>query len=221
MKLAYPELSSVLETNPPGVQTLVVESPVFLREFLLDISGQMQGEEGRAALSENNTVLEFSKYAELMDDPIGFELNRKTLLNRIAAAMEREAFEPDNFMETEKVLRDTELLLDRLAFSFPCDVVYSKLSISSLIRAVGLELRDEYDDLLERMIDYMELVREFDRDKLFITVNLRSFFSDNEVSAFIDTVLSHEFRVLMLESHDAALLPNERRLTVDADLCEF
>ena len=102
MKLAYPELSSVLETNPPGVQTLVVESPVFLREFLLDISGQMQGEEGRAALSENNTVLEFSKYAELMDDPIGFELNRKTLLNRIAAAMEREAFEPDNFMETEK-----------------------------------------------------------------------------------------------------------------------
>lgn len=221
MKLAYPELSSVLETNSPGVQTLVVESPVFLREFLLDISGQMQGEEGRAALSENNTVLEFSKYAELMDDPIGFELNRKTLLNRIAAAMEREAFEPDNFMETEKVLRDTELLLDRLAFSFPCDVVYSKLSISSLIRAVGLELRDEYDDLLERMIDYMELVREFDRDKLFITVNLRSFFSDNEVSAFIDTVLSHEFRVLMLESHDAALLPNERRLTVDADLCEF
>ena len=221
MKLVYPELNSILDTDAPGIQSLVVESPSFLRSLLMDLSGQLRGEPGKFVLSKGNVPLDIARNVELLDDLIGFELNRKPLLNKVMAALEREANEPENMLETEAVLRRTELLLDRLAFPYPCDICYSKLNVSSLIRAVGVELRDEYDDLLERLIDYMELVREFDRDKLFVTVNLRSFFTDDETAAFVETVISHEYHVLMIESHDAPRLAAERRVTVDADLCEF
>ena len=46
----------------------------------------------------------------------------------------------------------------------------------------------------------MELIYEFDRQKLFITVNMRSFVSDAEAELFARTVIAHGYRVLMLES---------------------
>lgn len=67
----------------------------------------------------------------------------------------------------------------------------------------------------------MELVREFDRDKLFITVNMRAYFDDEIIAKFQKTALSHEFKVLMLEAYAYPPLKLEKRLTIDADLCEF
>lgn len=66
-----------------------------------------------------------------------------------------------------------------------------------------------------------ELVREFDRDKLFVIVGLRSFFSDGRVEAFLKTAVDHGYRVLLLDCISREKLPGERRLTIDIDLCEF
>ena len=67
----------------------------------------------------------------------------------------------------------------------------------------------------------MELVREFDRDKLFIFVSLRSYFSPEKIADFFDTIISHEFKVLLVDQLSNEALPNEKRLTIDADLCEI
>ena len=55
----------------------------------------------------------------------------------------------------------------------------TKISVTTLFKAIGIELHDDYEGeygAAEKLIDYMELVREFDRDKVFITINMRSFF---------------------------------------------
>ena len=67
----------------------------------------------------------------------------------------------------------------------------------------------------------MELVRELDRDRLFIMVNMRTFFSDDEMKIFIESVCLHDFKVLLLESVSFSRLENVRRYTIDEDLCEF
>ena len=67
----------------------------------------------------------------------------------------------------------------------------------------------------------MELVREFDGDKLFVTVNMRDWFSDESIQAFMHTVLSHEYKVLMIEACSHSRLCEEQRVTIDMDLCEF
>lgn len=74
---------------------------------------------------------------------------------------------------------------------------------------------------LERLIDYMELVREFERDKLFVYVNLRSFFSHEEIERFLRTALDHGYRILLIDAQSHEKLQLENRVTVDNDLCEF
>lgn len=108
-----------------------------------------------------------------------------------------------------------------LAFALPGDIVCEKCSVAGILKGIGITLRDDYDDPLERLLDFMELVREFDRDKLFVLAGLRSFFSDAKVELFLDTALAHGYRILLLDSTAREILPHEKRLTIDNDLCEF
>ena len=103
----------------------------------------------------------------------------------------------------------------------PCTVACDKISIGGVIRSAGIEILDDYGDDLERILDYMELTRELERDKLFVLVNLRSFYRDEEIAPFFRSILDHSLSVLLVDSVSKALLPLEKRVTVDADLCEF
>ena len=74
---------------------------------------------------------------------------------------------------------------------------------------------------LEKIFAYMELVRELDRDRLFIMVHMRSYFSDEDMERFVESVCLHDFKVLLLESNAYSRLKNTKRYIVDEDLCEF
>ena len=67
----------------------------------------------------------------------------------------------------------------------------------------------------------MELVRELDHDRLFIMVNMRSYFTDEDMQTFVESASLHGFRVLLLESSARRKLKHTQRYTIDEDLCEF
>lgn len=221
MILAHPQMDTVLDMNGSGICTLVVENPDFYRSLICDLYTQLHSDGGRWVLSENGKTLPISKWVELVDNCICFELNRKTLLNKIYTAMENTAVSEDYFLKTSELLSQLEAYMDDLAFELPCDIISEKCTVSGLIKGMGISLRDDYEDPLERLSDFMELVREFDRDKLFVLVGLRSFFGDDRVTAFLKTVLSHGFHVLLMDCVAHKKLPQETRVTIDNDLCEF
>lgn len=221
MTLSHPQMETVLEIPHDQVCALVIEDPVFYREILCDFYGQIQGRPGNLVLADRDEILPAWKWVELIDNCLNFELNRKTLLSKICSALEQRAVSEAFFLKTSELLGHLESYMDELAFSLPCDIRCEKCSVSGLVKSVGVHLRDEYDDPLERLTDYMELIREFDRDKLFVLVGMRSLFTDREMELFLKTVLSHGFRVLLLDSVDRKRSRYEKRLTIDKDLCEF
>lgn len=221
MKFSYPEIGGVFDFEKPVMHTLIIEHPAFLYELLTDIRGQIEGNGGKGVLSLNDTPVNMAKYAEILDSFFPFEINRKGLLSKIASALEKNAVQPAHCEKTMQLLRDMEVYLDDLAFDFPNDIVFPKLNISSLIKSVSPELRDEYDSLAEKILDYMELVKEFDGDKLFVTVNLRSFISDRDTALFARTALAHGYNILLVESNARERFELEERLIIDGDLCEI
>lgn len=221
MMLAHPEMETVFDFEKDCVQTLVIENPDFFRSLLKDIAGQLEGFSGDAVLSSDYSPIPFSQHAELIDSILSFQLGRKTLLNKAISRLESVALSETFYARTVELLSNLECLFADLAFDLPCDVVCAKMNIGSILKAAGVEFCDDYENDLERLLDYMEIVRELDREKLFIFVNLRSYYPDEEICAFLDTAMRHEYRVLLVDSSDHSLLPNEIRTTVDADLCEF
>lgn len=221
MILAHPQLDTVLSFDGAYVNALVVEDPEFFRQLLCDLYGQLRGDSGALILSNAGKTLPISKWVELVDNPIHFDLNRKTLLTRIIGELERTAVSEPFFLKTSELLCSMEAYVDELAHELPGDIVCEKCSVAGLLKGVGISLRDEYEDPLERLLDFMELVRSFEREKLFVLVGLRSFFSDGKTEAFLKTALDHGYRILLMDCVARQKVSCEKRLTIDNDLCEF
>lgn len=221
MKFVFPAIDHVFDVDNGQFHTLVIENQSLFSQLLQDIHQQMEGGDGQGVLSDADAPIAFSRYADVIDVFVPFSLNRKPLLSKISAALEREAVDEAHYEQSLQLLQAVETLLDDIAFRFPCDLVFPKLSIAGILKSAGIELKDDYKSIGERVIDYMELVTAFDRSKLFFTVNMRSFIADEEMALFVETALSHGFQLLSLESCDHPRLKNEARWTIDKDLCEF
>lgn len=112
--------------------------------------------------------------------------------------MESTAMAEGHYQQTMAILSQIECYLDDLIFSSDCDVVCGDITVGTLLKSVGITLRDDYPDPLERLLDYMELVRSYERTKLFIFVNLRSYFPDDSVQRFLQTTIDHQYTLLLV-----------------------
>ena len=224
MKLAYPAFSEAVTIGSDSVLCAVIENQPLFRTILCDLSCSIDGGRSDIILSDGDRILDLPKYVDIITNFINFDLNQKSLITKIISELEKTAVSPEHYLKTQELLAEIENAVDTWAFSFPCDIIPSKVSVSTLLKSVGVELRNDYIGhvgAVEKILDYMELVREFDREKLFVTVNMRSYFNDALILEFQKTVVGHEYHVLMLESQSFPILEYEKRITIDADLCEF
>ncbi len=221
MRLVYKDVGHVLRFGEGSVNELVVENKKLFFEMVNSIFSQIDGLHGNFLLSIKDTPVEFSRYADETVQFAPFHLNRKSLLTKLYTALERNALQAEYYTKTNELLCKLESYIHTVSDDFPFEVVCKKLTIGQVIKALSPEIEEDDKTTLEKIFAYMELVRELDRDRLFIMVNMRSYFSDSDMENFIQTVCLHDFNVLLLESSSAPLLKNTKRFTVDDDLCEF
>lgn len=221
MKLAFPDIRNVIEITDGLVPSLVVESPSLLWRFLQDLQQQLQGKEGRAVLSIDNTPVSIQKSMELLIDFMSFDSDTKRLLPKLLRTLESKAQQGDYLYETHQILAQIEIFLDKLAYEADLELVYEKFSLASLLKAIGIRPALEYNTLEERLFAYMELVNHMDGEKLFVLVNLRCFLPDEAMDALLHTVVAHDIKALLVDGHAYPLLPLEKRLLIDRDLCEL
>jgi CRISPR-associated protein Csn2 len=66
-----------------------------------------------------------------------------------------------------------------------------------------MEIDNSYDSLGEKLLDYFELVEVYDRKKLFILVNLRSYLSETEMAQFVKSVIAHQYALICIHNMPA------------------
>lgn len=221
MTFAFPGIDIVFSTEENRVNCIVIENRRFYYRVVKDLSEQILGSDGEGVISSNGKTADFSKKAELLNSFFPFDLNKKNLISKIGTIMEQRSQTADLYIRTSELLSDIEKYIDELAFDFPCDISCEKLSVSSLIKSAGIEIVDDSETLAERILNYMALSREFEGNKLFFTVNLRSFVDDDDMNEFMKCVLMHQYDVIMFENCSYPLCGYEKRFTVDSDLCCF
>ena len=221
MKLCYPDIYSPIEIGDERVASLVIENQGLFYRFMADIRAQIQGEVGGTVLSVDNCLVSIDKWVDLLADFVTFDGNRKNLLTKILHALEKTANDEVYFMRTHRLMAELECYLNDLALEQEVDVAYDKLSLNNLLKSVGMRVIIDYNKLVEKLFAYMDLVRRFEGEKLFIFVNLRSFVDDADMELFIKTSLGHGMKMLLVDGHAYPLLQMEKRRVIDADLCEM
>jgi len=221
MIFCHPVIGEGINVLNGCINTLVIENRRLFLSLISDINAQMDGQKGDSVLGKNDETIPFSKYCELLSSFVPFDINQKALITKIVSSIEKVSQSASNYEKTLGVLNHIETYLQDVVSAFDCELSFSKISSSSLIKSAGIEIVDCYETLSEKLLAYFELVREFDRDKLFVTVNLRSYIDDEEMERLTQTLILHEYQILMIENREYHMLSSEKRITVDEDLCVF
>ena len=187
----------------------------------MDIKSQINNFEGNTVLSVRNEPVSFHKCVELITDPLAIEMNSRTIIKKVLVAMEKCGQDAVYYERTQKLLAEIETYINDLSLNFDSEIECHDISFQQILKAAELTVADEYSRLVDKIYAYMELIREFEGDKLFIFVNLSSYIRKEQLQEFVNTVVGHSFRVLLIDSHDFERLEQENRLIVDCDLCEF
>ena len=182
---------------------------------------QVEGKEGGWIVSENDKPLAVNKNVEILFDFISINVNQKTLITKILNEMEQIANKEENINETMQLLSDIERFVMYLNEDFDLSITCDKLTISQLLKSVGISISVETDDLIEVIYSYMQLIRQFIGEKLFVFVNFRSFVSQKQFSDFAMTIIGHDYQVIFLENKEYDKIAKESRLIIDQDLCEI
>ena len=123
---------------------------------------------------------------------------------------------PKGLIQTITITEKQFVKMDYIVGEYTSDIIDSE---ETLIKAAGICVDDDYDNLGEQLLDYFELVQEYDGKKLFILVNLRSYLSDAEMNLFLQNIIERDIQILILESSEHPILEWECRHIVDADFC--
>ena len=150
-----------------------------------------------------------------------FEINRKNLLNKLLSVLEKEALSPEFYDRTQRLLGQTEQWIYDLAFATDNELEPKGISIVSLLKAAGIEFREDYHSLSEKILAYMDMVSNYDLAKLFVFINARSFINDRNMELFTENCIKKGFSILLIDSSEHPRLSLEESHVIDGDLCEF
>lgn len=221
MKIILPEIDHVFEVKEEYVNEIIIENQRLMRTVIMDLYDQINGLEGRAILSDNDKPIRIAKNIEVLDRFVPFSLNRKPLINKIASELEKKTVNPEVYPDTLEILSRIEKYLFDISMGMTGDLLFETVNIASLIKASGVSLCEEYDSLGEKLIDYFELVSEYDNCKLFVLLNIRSYLDDEEMEAFVDTVCRQGYMVILIEPVEHTVIKGIKRYIIDKDLCEI
>ena len=221
MKLASPFFHSVIEIREGRVSSLVIENQQCFRELLNDLAIQTDGGDGKTVLSNDNKPVAVQKNMEILSCFAPFPFSTKAIQNKLVSAVIAEAVSETHWQVTSELLASIEKYLTELSADLPCGIDCSKLSFEGILKSVGITPVCGADEPVGQVIEYMELVRALLGDRLFVAVNMRSWFGDKEMELFVKDVIAKKLYLLLVENCDRPRLPGEMRWTVDKDLCEF
>lgn len=221
MKLVYTSLQSKIEIENGRFNSIIVENQNYYYQLVRDLKLQMDGKEGGWTLSNNDKPLVVSKNIELFIDYFDINCNHKTIITKVINALEKTASDNEYIDDTLQLLADVERYIYNLSENYEIMIDCDKVTISQLLKAMGITVHIDSEELTEVLYTYMQIFRQVVGDRLFVFVNMRSYVSDIQFDEFIKTIINHGYQAIFLENKEYPTLENERRLIIDEDLCEI
>lgn len=221
MKIAYEDFATVINTSNKNITSLVIEDARTLYRFLTAVKMAILGLDSNIIISKNDTPVNMTKEVILLSDFVNFDINQKHLLTKIIGELSDISVNERFYELTQNLLAQTEDHIMNIAMDLPCEIVFDKLNIQSILKGIGVSILDDYDSLEERILAYMELVRTLEGERLFILANARCFISQERFELMVNDILLKEYEILFVDCMEYPKVEGENRLVIDKDLCEI
>lgn len=176
---------------------------------------------GQSVVSEKNEILDFSKCAEVIPNVIGLSFESRSMTNKINQEINQEGMILSE--DSGKLLADINMLASRILMRLDFDAKFTELNdLSAVLKLLNFAVNVDDMSPLEQLEEYMNLYASYFKRKLFILVNFKDYFSEEEQKAFLKYLQYKKLNVLLLERHCHEKISDDEVLRIiDKDLCEI
>lgn len=221
MKLIHQDFSFKIELLENKVTNLIIESSDIFEEIVNEFNKQIRGEEGKLILSKACVPLEIKKYAEIILNPFDLNINNKRILTKLYDEIK------DNINKSELYIKWNELypkiteVLDLIIEGYDYNLEYNdNLEIKEFFKILNLRFNIEFSSSLENIIDYMNLHNSILGTKLFILVNINSFYSKEKLKYMYEQSFYRKYNLLIIEPFERKIFEkDEKKYIIDRDGC--
>lgn len=222
MIFRHQTLNKQLEWRPSQhLCELVVESPIFLRQLLRDLT--VEDSSRQISVTEKGKSLHFEKDIDVILNPVKLDFNNRRAMTTLLKLLVKTSLSEDFYLSTNKLKSKIIKYLDGVisAEDFEFEVSTNDFMIDSLAKAANLHIVGDEDDFVELITDYMAMMADLTGTKLFVFLNLRSLITKKELKRLHHNLNNHQIDVLLVENLDHGALEGASRVVVDEDACEI
>lgn len=223
MILKYPNLETeiIWNENIHGNE-LIIEHPTFFRDFVKDFYFHKDDGSG-ISLTENGKSLKFSDEIDTIINPLKLDFGNRKATTNLLKILAKASLSENYYLETSKLKTKIIKYLGDVINSenFYFEVEADDFSLDQIAKAINFHVVNDEDDFVELLTDYLEMMRELAKTKLFVFIALRSFVSDEELSRLYHNIQNREINILLIEDQTRSNILEIPRITIDSDLCEF
>ena len=222
MRLVHFELSGEILSDKVGFTEWIIESPDIFSEYVLELSDQIAGSEGRFVLSEKDKELDLAKKADVIFNPLTVDVNSRKILSKLYLELSNLSNGEQMYIKTVELLRHLqEYMLDLEQCTEYILEFDQEIDISALLKAVNIRYETKNMDFQERLIQYMKMLAAMTGIKVFIFVNLRSYLTDHQMQEVIKEMKYQDVKGLFIESQQKGCIEGVKQYIIDIDRCEI
>lgn len=223
MILKCPGFERELEWNEKTrVCEIVVENQRYFRDFVKDFYFHDESGSG-ISLVEDGKGLKFKDDVDIIINPLKLDFgSRKVVTNLlkvlVSASISESFYESTNKLKT-KIIKYLSDVISSEQFGF--EVEADDFSLDQIAKAVNFHVVGDEDDFVELITNYLEMMRELAKTRMFVFIALRSFIDNAELARLRDNVFARDLNVLLVEDQTRDKIDGVLRMTIDEDLCDF
>lgn len=224
MKIIHPIFQEPIVLEDDKVCVIQIENKKCYRELLCEILYQSKRlREGNLLITEEGKEFDLGKDIHVITDVLPVDSNQRKILGKLYQRMESTALESDFYLETQQILSQLQRFMtiltddEMIALDFK-----DEISLQDLFKIADLKIECENIKLLEKLLDYLEVVQGFLKPKCIIIMGLKQFFEKDELEEIYKFVIYQGIRLVLIENAiDKESYDFEKKLIVDMDLCEI
>ncbi len=222
MKLKIPLIPEQINLSAEEkINCIIVENQAYFSDLLTDFSNQIYEKlDGDIVLFENNEILTMNDNMLLMSEFIPFDINPKTLVNKLNNKLISIMNNEDFFFETQELIsKNIEYIRKIIDYTdFSLDITTS-FDVSCVLKGASVQFRKDVKSLSEKLMEFMKNTVMLERNKCFILVNIRDYISDNEIEYFYKNILYSKLSILVIGTKHYPDSKYEKKIIIDKDLC--
>lgn len=221
MKLVHPDFFFQIELPENKVPILVFESPCQFLEFVSQIKGQVNGDNGEWVLSEGGKALNLAKTCEVIIDVFALDINQKKMISALYNQLEKNVSNCELLSEWNSIYsvlaKFSEKSFELLQYSLK---YRDTIEIKDFFKFMNISFEDSSDNLLESILNYMELASEIMGIRLFILCNIKSYLDYKQLTYLYEQAFYKKYHLLLIENHCSPEKNNmENTIIIDKDNC--